>query len=175
MSGQPSESWNKNPDPATGQDHMGYEPDVVLCTNPFSKHLFLESVVDTSDCGVIYLDFDLLYSGYVSSGMTDPPTTVSIRHPSRESWNAELTNTLHMISQERYLVILDSLNTLSALWSRSGSKHLAACSVMLMSSLGRKTGTRLLVAAVGRQTKDGWELLPGGRFIPGLNARTVSS
>ena len=174
MSRQPSESWNKNPDQTTGQDHTGYEPDVVLCSNPFSKHLFLESVVDASDCEVIYLDFDLLYSGYVSSGMTNPPATVLIRHPSRESWNMELTNTLHMISQERYLVILDSLNTLSALWNRSGSKHLAACSVMLMSSLGRKTNTHILVAAVGRHAKNGWELLPGGRLMPGLNARTIS-
>ena len=173
MSRQPSESRNKNPDQATGQDHTGCAPDVVLCPSPFSKHLFLESVVDASDCEVIYLDFDLLYSGYMSSGMTDPSTTVLIRHPSRESWDTELTNTLHMISQERYLVILDSLNTLSALWNRSGSKHLAACSVMLMSSLGRKTDTHILVAAVGKQTKNGWDLLPGGRLMPGLNARTV--
>lgn len=173
MSRQPSESWNKNPDQTTGQDHAVYNPDVVLCPNPFSKYLFLESVVDASDCEVVYLDFDLLYSGYVSSGMTNPPTTVLIRHPSRKNWNTELTNTLHMISQERYLVILDSLNTLSALWNRSESKHLAACSVMLMSSLGRKTGTHILVAAVGKQTKNGWDLLPGGRLMPGLNARTV--
>lgn len=173
MSRQSSKSQNKNPDHIAGQDHAGCIPDVVFCPNPFSKHLFLESIVDASDCKVIYLDFDLLYSGYVSSGMTIPPTTVLIRHPSRKSWNAELINTLRMISQERYLVILDSLNTLSVLWNRSESKHLAASSVMLMSSLGRKTGTHILAAAVGRHTKNGWELLPGGHLMPGLNARTV--
>lgn len=166
-------SPHKNPDHISWQDGARNDPDIIICPNPFSKQAFLESVLEVSDCDTIYLDFDLLYSGYVSSGMIKPPETLLVRRPGRNNWNAELTDVLRMISQKRYLVILDSLNTLNILWGRSGSRRLAISSVMLMSSLGRKTDTHTLVAAVGRRTKDGWELLPGGRLMAGLNARAV--
>lgn len=164
---------NKNPDPPSEQARIGHNPDIVFCQTPFAKHLFLEPIINTSDCEVIYLDFDLLYSGYVSTGMTTPPTTLLLHHPNRASWSVELARILHIISQERYLVIIDSLNTLNVLWNNSKSRRLASHSLMLMSSLGRKTGTHILAAAVGQRAGDDWKLLPGGRLMPGLNARSV--
>ena len=42
-------------------------PNIILCSEPFLKAEFLNELIDSINCPVIFLDFDLLYSGYIIS------------------------------------------------------------------------------------------------------------
>ena len=44
-------------------------PNIILCSEPFLKAEFLNKLIDTINYSVIFLDFDLLYSGYIVSEM----------------------------------------------------------------------------------------------------------
>ena len=44
-------------------------PNIILYSEPFVKSEFLNRLIDSTAFPVIFLDFDLLYSGYVISGM----------------------------------------------------------------------------------------------------------
>ncbi|WP_255458260.1 hypothetical protein [Nitrosarchaeum sp. AC2] len=42
-------------------------PNVILCAEPFLKAEILNELIDSITYPIIFLDFDLLYSGYVVS------------------------------------------------------------------------------------------------------------
>ena len=44
-------------------------PNIILCSNTFLKTEFLNKLITSNAFPVIFLDFDLLYSGYIFSGM----------------------------------------------------------------------------------------------------------
>ena len=44
-------------------------PNVILCSQPFMKSQLFNELIDSVDYPVIFLDFDLLYTGYIISKM----------------------------------------------------------------------------------------------------------
>ncbi len=44
-------------------------PSVVLCLDPFHKAEFLNRLINSVENTIIFTDIDLLYTGYVESGM----------------------------------------------------------------------------------------------------------
>ena len=44
-------------------------PSIVLCSDPFHKAEFLNRLINSSESPIIFVDMDLLYTGYVESGM----------------------------------------------------------------------------------------------------------
>lgn len=148
-------------------DFLGAGPSMVLCPHPFSKCSFLETLARTADHGVIYVDFDMLYSGYVAANMLQQPANVLIRRPEAVSWREEITGLIQTVSVEPYLVIIDSLNGMNAMWAGRDTARLANYAIMLLASLGTEAGTKVVVSAIAREGSDGWELLPGGRQLSG--------
>ena len=148
---------------------LGDGPSTVLSPHPFPKCMFLDMLARSADCGVIYLDIDMLYSGYVRG---EHPTTAVHRPDSpglaAEEWGTEMTALIRMVSTGRYLEIIDSLNGMNNMWVGRDAARLANYSVMLLAALGRGTGTRVVVAATAKESSDGWELAPGGRQALGI-------
>ena len=120
-------------------------------------------LVRTTRRGVIYLDFDMLYSGYVGAGIMQCPSHVLLRQPRTTTWAEELATILQMISAGRYLVVVDSFNGMSGMWPDRDTR-LASYSIMLLASLGQHGGTLVVAAAVARKEGDSWDLTPGGRL-----------
>lgn len=146
-------------------DFLGAGPSMVLCPHPFSKCSFLDMLARTADHGVMYVDFDMLYSGYVAANMLRQPANVLIRRPEAASWRDEIAGLIQTVSVEPYLVIIDSLNGMNTMWADRDTARLANYSIMLLASLGMKAGTKVVVSAMARKGSDGWVLLPGGRQL----------
>ena len=127
----------------------------------------------TADHGVIYVDFDMLYSGYIAANMLQQPANVLVRRPEAAGWREEITGLVQMVSSEPYLVIIDSLNGMNAMWAGRDAARLANYSIMLLAALGRESGAKVVVSAIARKGSDGWELLPGGRQLPGGMAENL--
>lgn len=140
-------------------------PDVILCANPFLKCVFLEKLTRYTNYGVIYLDFDMLYSGYVNSGVFDLPDNVLVRCPSLTDWREDITSIIQTTSVHEYLIIVDSLNGMTTAF---GHRHLTLHSILLMSSLGACVNTRVVVAAITKKPKNKWR-------IPGCHASLAST
>ena len=52
-------------------------PNILLFSEPFEKSSFLDKLITSVEDSIIFVDMDLLYTGYVESGMT---RTVSYTH-----------------------------------------------------------------------------------------------
>lgn len=151
---------NKNP------DRTPRESCVVMCPDAFRKCSFLDAMVRSADRGVLYVDFDLLYSGYVAAGIIRQPPHTLIRRPDIKCWKREVAGLVHMTSMQPYLIVIDSLNGMAGMWPGRDATRLANHSLMLLAAMGRDAGTRVVAAAVARKGNRGWDLTPGGRHIP---------
>lgn len=146
---------------------VGHGPHVILCTHPFSKCACLAEMARDSELAVIYVDADMLYSGYVRAGMMDVPPHTLVRRPDPADWNAELAAIIRATTLKPHLVIVDTLNGLAGMWGGPGGIRRAGHSMMLLAAMGRDAGTVVVAAAVARKSAAGWEMSPGGRLIPG--------
>lgn len=137
--------------------HKAAGPDVILCADPFLKCVFLEKLTHHTNRGIIYLDFDMLYSGYVNSGVFEIPDNVLIRRPGLTDWREEITSIVQITSTHEYLIIIDSLNGMTTTLKR---RNLALHSIMLMTSLGVTVNTRVVSAAITKKPIGKWKI-PG--------------
>jgi hypothetical protein len=137
----------------------------VLCKEPFVKAAFLNKLIECIDVPVFYLDFDLLYSGYVNSNMFPKKFNVSLFSPSKNDWNHILKKILMMISNEKSIVIIDSLNGLYNLFDSKNVGRFVNTCIMLLVFVAKESGSSVLVTSLARKRDEGWVLSPTGRRI----------
>ena len=108
---------DKNPEQIIDNDltqiQMKFEqnnPNVVLCSKPFHKIEFLNRLINSTEDPIIFIDMDLLYTGYVQSGMIQKKENVTIFCPDKTNWGENLTEIISRVSKDRFLVIIDSFN-----------------------------------------------------------------
>ncbi len=141
-------------------------PNIILCTNPFLKTEFLNKLIDSNTFPVIFLDFDLLYSGYVFSEMIKKNENVRIFRSSRINWEKDLKEVIKKISEEKVLVILDSLNGVYNMFDEIESTRFVNAVIMLLSTVVRYTKSIVVATAIAIKNDDGeWILSPGGRHL----------
>jgi hypothetical protein len=139
----------------------------ILYSDPFLKAGFIAKLVHDTKTDILYLDLDLLYSGYIVSGILAAPSNLSLFQPTLELWNKILTNVLVKISTKKSLVIVDSLNGLyNLLNERKEIGKLVNSYIMLITSMARKTGSYVVIASMVRFKKEeGWILSPTGKRL----------
>ena len=138
----------------------------LLCSEPFVKAAFLTKLIDELDMPIIYLDFDLLYSGYIKSEMITKNANVSLFSPSKDDWNEILKKVLLMVSNQRSVVIIDSLNGLYNLLDGKNIGRLVNAYIMLLMFVAKESGSSVLFSSMVRKKDDeGWVLSPTGRRI----------
>lgn len=164
---------DKNPDQSTligiskARDYLNENTlTSVLCSEPFVKATFLSKLINEIDVPVIYLDFDLLYSGYVNSEMIPKSTNVSLFAPSKDDWNQVMKKILLMILNQKSVVIIDSLNGLYNLFDGKDIGRLINAYIMLLVFVAKESGSSVLFSCmVRKKDKEGWVLSPTGRRI----------
>jgi len=146
----------------------------VLCTEPFVKAAFLSKLVEQINVPILYLDFDLLYSGYVNASILPSKANVSLFSPSESDWNQILQKILMMILKEKSIVIVDSLNGLYNLFDGKEVGRLVNSYIMLLVFVAKESDSRVLVVSMARK-KDGeeWVLSPTGRHV--IDAKKMTS
>lgn len=139
----------------------------ILYSEPFLKAGFIAKLVQDTKIDILYLDLDLLYSGYVTSGILQATQNLSLFQPTSELWNKTLTNLLIKLSTKKSLVIVDSLNGLyNLLNERKEIGKLVNSYIMLITSMARKTDSYVVVASMVRFKKEeGWILSPTGKRL----------
>lgn len=141
-------------------------PNIVLCSESFHKTEFLKKLIGCVEKPVIFVDTDLLYTGYVESGIIQKRDNVTIFHITKENWKRELTEIITKISKEEFLVIIDSFNGVYNMFDDLESAIFINSCIMLLSSLGRDTNSSIVIAAMARKKEnEGWILTPGGKQI----------
>ena len=141
-------------------------PNIILCSKPFLKSEFLNRLIDSHANPVIFLDFDLLYSGYVISGLIKKNENVKIFRSSRLNWEKDLKEIIKKISREKVLVILDSLNVVYNMFDEIESARFINAAIMLLSTIARYTKSQIVVTAMAIKNDDGeWILSPSGRHL----------
>lgn len=141
-------------------------PNVILCSEPFLKSEFLNELINSVNNPVIFLDFDLLYSGYIVSEMIEKNDKVIIYRPSKADLKKIISEIAKRISNGKNLVVIDSFNGFYNIFDDKESGKFINASLMLLSSIGRENGSSVIITAIVRKNdNDEWILSPGGRHI----------
>ena len=141
-------------------------PSIVLCSEPFYKIEFLNTLINSVENLIIFLDMDLLYTGYIESGMIQKKENLVIIHPNKENWKENLSEIITKTSKDEILVIIDSFNGVFNMFDDLESARFINSCIMLLASLGRNTNSSIIVTAMVRKKENGdWVISPGGKQI----------
>ncbi|MDE1725883.1 MAG: hypothetical protein KGH89_01290 [Thaumarchaeota archaeon] len=148
----------------------------VLYSDPFLKAGFISKLVSEMKTDVLYLDLDLLYSGYVISGTIPSQENLILYQPSEHTISDILTKILVKASTSQVLVIIDSINGLfNILNHKKEVGKVVASIVVLLASITRVTKSYIVISSMARYKKEeGWVLSPTGkRFIETKNSKKI--
>ncbi len=140
-------------------------PSIILCSDPFHKAEFVNRLINSIENQIIFVDMDLLYTGYVESGMIRKKENVIIFHPDKTNWKKELSNIITKISKERILVVIDSFNGVYNMFDDLESVRFINSCIMFLSSFGRETNSSVIVTGMARKKGENWIISPGGKQI----------
>lgn len=141
-------------------------PIIILSSKPFVKSKFLINLINSLNVPVIFFDFDLLYSGYINSGMIKKNEKVKILRINEKDFQRHLKEVVEKISKERVLVILDSLNVLYNMFENLDSFRFTNATIMLLASIAKTTKSHIIVTSmVTKNEKKEWILSPGGKHL----------
>jgi hypothetical protein len=115
----------------------------------------------------LYLDFDLLYSGYVASKILSQPQNVILHQPTQQTWKDLSVSIMDQISQKQHLIIIDSLNGFfTTITNQKDSGRIINNIIMLLVSTGQQTNSFIVVGSISKFKKDeGWTLSAIGRHV----------
>ena len=141
-------------------------PNIVLCSEPFHKAEFINKLIVSVEKPIIFVDLDLLYTGYVESGMIQKKNNLTIFYPTKENWEEKFTEIITKVSKEKFLVIIDSFNGVYNMFEDLESAIFINSCIMLLASLGNDTDSSVIITAMARKKEnEGWILTPGGKQI----------
>ncbi len=148
----------------------------VFYADPFLKAGFISKLVQDTKLEVLYLDLDLLYSGYVVSRTLPTQKNITLFQPTTKTLHQILKEILVKASLSQTIIIVDSLNGLFNILNRKKNIGKAIMSIiMLLTSMARITKSYLVVASMVRFKKEeGWILSPTGkRLIETKNSKKI--
>ena len=141
-------------------------PNLVLCSNSFHKIEFLNKIIDSTKNPIIFVDIDLLFSGYIESKIIQKKENLVIFQPNNQNWVEKLSEIITKISKKEFLIIIDSFNGVYNMFNDLESARFVNSCIMLLSSLGKQTNCTIVVTGIARKREDGdWILSPGGKHI----------
>jgi hypothetical protein len=141
-------------------------PNIILCSKPFHKMEFLNRLINSTEDPIIFIDMDLLYTGYVESRMIQKKEDLTIFCPNKINWEKKLSEIISQVSKDRFLVIIDSFNGIYNLFDELESARFINSCVMLLSSIGNHAKSSVVITGMVRKKENGdWVLSPGGKHI----------
>ena len=148
----------------------------VFYSDPFLKAGFVSKLVQDTKLEVLYLDLDLLYSGYVISGILPTEKNVTLFQPTSETLYQMIKEILVKASLSQTMIIVDSLNGLFNILNQKKNLGKTVMSIMmLLASIARMTRSYLVITSMVRYKKEeGWILSPTGkRLVETKNSKKI--
>ena len=141
-------------------------PNLILSSNSFHKIEFLNKIISSTKNPIIFVDMDLLYSGYIESKIIQHKENLTIFQPNNLNWKEELAEISNKISKEEFLIIIDSFNGIYNIFDDLESARFVNSCIMLLSSLGKQSNSTIIITALARKKENSeWILSPGGKKI----------
>tara|TARA_B100000809_G_scaffold34659_1_gene30315 strand:+ start:313 stop:888 length:576 start_codon:yes stop_codon:yes gene_type:complete len=141
-------------------------PSLVLCSDSFDKIEFLNKLINSVENPIIFVDMDLLYSGYIESKMMQKRENLVIFQPNKLNWEKELSEIITKGSKAEFLIIIDSFNGIYNLFDDLESARFVNSCIMLLSSLGKQSNSTIIITTMARKKENNeWILSPGGKHI----------
>jgi hypothetical protein len=143
----------------------------ISFSDAITKTYFFHKLLSAIEIPTIYLDFDLLYSGYVASNILPQSDNLRLYQPSEQAWNSLLVQILDEISKEPHMIVIDSLNGFYNMFTNEkDAGRMINSFIMLLVSVGKKTKSVVLIGSLSKFKKDeGWVLLAIGRHVIEIN------
>ena len=149
-------------------------PSLVLCSNSFHKIEFLNKIIISEKNPIIFVDMDLLYSGYIESKMIEQKENLMIFRPNKTDWKERLSDIICKISEKEFLIIIDSFNGIYNLFDDLESARFVNSCLMLLSALGKQSDCSIVVTGMAKKNDSfEWILSPGGKHIMKLSETNV--
>ncbi len=139
----------------------------IMFSDPFLKTIFLNKLILKTNTPVFYLDFDLLYSGYITSNIISLRNGVTLYRPTKDDWIKTLKTILLKLSENKSMLILDSLNGLFNLHNeKKDAGRLINSYIMLLSYIAKMSNSCIILSSITRKKNDeGWALSITGKHV----------
>ena len=139
----------------------------IMFSDPFLKTIFLNKLILKTNTPVFYLDFDLLYSGYITSNIISLRNGVTLYRPTKDDWNKTLKTILLKLSENKSMLIMDSLNGLFNLHNeKKDAGRLINSYIMFLSCVAKMSNSCIVLPSITRKKNDeGWALSITGRRV----------
>ena len=140
---------------------------VIYYESSFAKTTFFVKILSKWNIPTFYLDFDLLYSGFVKSGRTPLPKNITLLCPDADSLHENLRSVVDKISKTKSLVIIDSLNGFfNLLEDRKDTGQIINSLIMLLTSSAKNVNSIVVVGSLSKLINENeWVLYNTGRHV----------
>ncbi len=140
---------------------------LIMHSDPFLKTSFLSKIISTTNNPVIFLDFDLLFSGYICSNIISQSQTLTLYKPTRKNWLETIKTILLNLSERKSILIIDSLNGLFNMYpNKKNAGRLVNIFIMLFCSFAKMSDSHVLISAMTRKKNgEDWVLSIIGRHV----------
>ena len=140
---------------------------MIFYDDSFTKTSFFTSEIPNWEVPIFYFDFDLQYTGFVRSGITQEMKNLNLLCPENGSLREDLKSVIAKISKERSLIIIDSLNGLfNVLEGDKDLGRLVNSFLMLLVSAANHTKSTIMVGILSKLNEESrWVLYNTGRSV----------
>jgi len=160
---------SKNPEPINSKIENILEQNllnIIYYENSFAKTKFLIKTIEKWDIPIFYLDFDLLYSGYVKANMVPTPKNITLLWPNAENFRENLESIIEKISVTRSVVVIDSLNGFFNVLNDDDAGMLINSFIMMLASSAKNTKSIILVGSLSKLNEENeFVLHSSGRHV----------
>ena len=139
---------------------------IIYYENSFAKAKFLTKTIEKWDIPTFYLDFDLLYSGYVKANMIPTLKNVTLLWPNSENLRENLESVIEKISMTKSVVVIDSLNGFFNILEDDDAGMLINSFIMMLASSAKNTKSIILVGSLSKLNEENeFVLHSSGRHV----------
>ena len=140
---------------------------MIFYENSFTKTTFFVKTLSRWDIPIFYLDFDLLYSGFVKSGQTPLSKNTTLLCPNADNLHENLRSVIDKISKIKSLVIIDSLNGFfNLLEDKKDTGQIINSFIMLLVSSAKNVNSIVVIGSLSKLIDENeWVLYNTGRHV----------
>ena len=139
---------------------------IIYYENSFAKARFLTKKIEKWDIPTFYLDFDLLYSGYVKANIVPTLKNITLLWPNSENLRENLESVIEKISMTRSVVVIDSLNGFFNILEDDDAGMLINSFIMMLASSAKNTKSIILVGSLSKLNEENeFVLHSSGRHV----------
>ena len=164
-----SDLLSKNPEQVNSKIENILEQNllnIIYYENSFAKAKFLTKTIEKWDIPTFYLDFDLLYSGYVKADMVPTLKNVTLLWPNSENLRENLESVIEKISMTKSVVVIDSLNGFFNTLEDDDAGMLINSFIMMLASSAKNTKSIILVGSLSKLNDENeFVLYSSGRHV----------